>query len=511
MRKPAADGDALRESFLCLAVAVTAALLTLFFFSPRFVFWRALNLPHRLSFPECHRALDTMTQLDDPWQRIENQSNRVIGWRLFFPLIWHYARLPRTLLLAMPQIGCLLALWLTAWVMRKRLADWPQTWMATTLFAALPWFFVATGWLAYFDSWLVLGLLVAIFVPSRVTLALACLLTPWIDERFVIALPATVAARAIALARVERGNWRDLGLDLAVIAAASLPYPAVRGIVWLAGDADSSEYVAKHWQDARGVPLSRYLEGLFSGYRAAWIMIAAAVWFWARATGWKWGVAFALIVLLCSIGGLLIAADMSRTLMIECPFVLLGIWLWHKSHAPSCRFGLAAVLAANLLLPAQHVIWPFTVPIRYLYAEMDRYRVPPPEFQPGAHAALGNSMRDKGDRTNARKHYDVAIALDPKSASAYAGRAALNLDEGNLPAALSDANSALGLQPDRADALLIRAILRGQRGENAPAIDDARRALQTAPQGSPLREGAEAFLEQMTDERSPRSIPPATP
>ena len=229
-------------------------------------------------------------------------------------------------------MGCVLALWLTAWVMHRRLADWSQTWMATTLFATLPWFFVATGWLAYFDSWLVLGLLITVFVPSRVTLALACLLTPWIDERFIIALPATLAARTIALARVENRQWRELLLDISVIAAASVPYPAVRALAWLQGDPDSSAYIAKHWEDARGVALGRYLEGLFSGYRAGWIMIVAAVWFWARAVGWKWGVVFGLVVLVCSIGGLFIAADMSRTLMIECPLLLVGTWLWCKAQ-----------------------------------------------------------------------------------------------------------------------------------------------------------------------------------
>ena len=120
-------------------------------------------------------------------------------------------------------------------------------------------------------------------------------------------------------------------------------------------------------------------------------------------------------------------------------------------------------------------------------------------------------MREGGDPINARWSFDVAIALDPSLASAYAGRAALNLDEGNLSAALSDAASSLALEPDRADARLIRAILRSQRGEIGPAIDDARRVLKTAPEGSALRGQAEALLERMTGERSPQAIPPATP
>ena len=48
-----------------------------------------------------------------------------------------------------------------------------------------------------------LGLLLVAFVPSRVALALTCVLTPWIDERFVFALPVAVPVRLIALGRIE--------------------------------------------------------------------------------------------------------------------------------------------------------------------------------------------------------------------------------------------------------------------------------------------------------------------
>jgi len=42
--------------------------------------------------------------------------------------------------------------------------------VAAASIACADWLFVSLGWLAYFDSWSVLGLLVATFSPSRFAL-----------------------------------------------------------------------------------------------------------------------------------------------------------------------------------------------------------------------------------------------------------------------------------------------------------------------------------------------------
>ena len=71
-------------------------------------------------------------------------------------------------------------------------------------------------------------------------------------------------------------------LDIAVIAAASVPYPAIRAAVWLHDDPVSTAYVDLHRSEIQSVPLSRFAEGLWSGFRAAWVVVLAAVWFWGR-------------------------------------------------------------------------------------------------------------------------------------------------------------------------------------------------------------------------------------
>ena len=370
----------------------------MFVFTPRFVYWRALDIAE-LERPsaEVHRAFDSVRQLDDPWAPVEHPTNKVIAWRLLFPLIWHYLHLPRWAFLAMPQVGCVLVLWLVAWISHREFRNWPQTWMTTTLFATLLWFFVSTGWLTYFDSWLVLGLLVVAFVESRLALALTCLATPWVDERFVMALPVLLSVRAVALGRIEDKRWRFILVDVAIVFAASIPYPAIRAAVWLHGDPESTAYVQTHWDEAQAVSWMRYVDGLWSGFRAAWIAVGAAIWLVWRRVGWVWGLPFGMVVVASSIGGLFVAADMSRTLMAESPVVLLGILLWRRSNLSTFRYALPAILAANLLLPASHVVWTFTSPIRYLYAEIDEYRHPPRIVDPAEYTQHGDVFTQRGN------------------------------------------------------------------------------------------------------------------
>jgi hypothetical protein len=233
-----------RIGAISLAVAIAAASLVTFCFAPRFIMWRGLSIADELPdrAPEFGRAIVALQQLDDLQVRIDDPTHQVIAWRLLFPVMWHYLWLPRWLYLAMPQIGCLLALWLVAALTYQRLGSWWSSGMATTSLAALSWFFVSSGWLLHFDSWLVVGLLAATFIPWRLALALSCLLTPWVDERFVIALPVTLAVRAVSMEQISQKRWRDMMVDWTIALAASVPYPMIRLIAVLHGDGNTSHY-----------------------------------------------------------------------------------------------------------------------------------------------------------------------------------------------------------------------------------------------------------------------------
>ena len=132
--------------------------------------------------------------------------------------------------------------------------------LVTLLFATLPWFFVSSGWLGYFDSWYVLGLVAAAFVPSRWVLGAAAALTPWVDERFLLAARGPVDSRGVAAA-YGRSRRTCSPFDVAIAVAGAIPYLAARAIFWLHGDADSQTYIQAHAQTLPDVLPSRFLAG----------------------------------------------------------------------------------------------------------------------------------------------------------------------------------------------------------------------------------------------------------
>ncbi|HVU87373.1 MAG TPA: tetratricopeptide repeat protein [Pirellulales bacterium] len=458
------------------------------------------------------RAAWSLAQLDDPWIPIDDADYMVIRWRLLFPLVWHYLQLPPWLYLAMPHLGCLLVCWLVAWIAHQSLGNWLQTWMATVIFAALPWFFVSTGWLAYFDSWLVAGLLAAVFIPSRYVLGSVCLVVPWIDERFVFALPITMMARAVALWRIEQKQWRSTLLDAAVVILASIPYPTVRAIAWLTGDAQTTSYVQSHWQQIWNVSWRRYARGLWSGYRVAWSMFAAAMWFVGARLGWKWGAAFAFMVIASSIGCLFIAGDMSRSLMIVSPVCLLGVLAWKECWPSTLALALPLVMTGNLLLPAWHVVWtwPASLPIESLPTEIWSWRNPPRFMQAGELANQGKALFDEGKLVEAREKYDEAIQLDDTIALHYLRRALINMRLNDRGYAAADIEKVLRLDPLYPDALCLRARLRKEQGIKSPSTaEDLRNALRIAPANWAMREEAEQLLVYFTEDAKPTSTRPA--
>ena len=151
------NGTARANLLVPTALSAAAFVLVIVFFAPRFVLWPFIDLdPAEHHPPEFNRAIDTLRQLDQPFMPITNPTNRVINWRLLFPILGHYLHLPPWAFLACRCSGaCLcLGMWLT-WFGASR--AWWAALAAAALFGTTSWFFVSTGWLAYFDSWYMLG------------------------------------------------------------------------------------------------------------------------------------------------------------------------------------------------------------------------------------------------------------------------------------------------------------------------------------------------------------------
>jgi hypothetical protein len=479
----------------CLAVAITAGLVTTFFFCPRYGNWKGIVLINGPLATDYGRAVATFRQIDDPWAPNKFPLHNIIAWRLLFPIVWHYLSLPFWLFLVMPHFGCLLTLWLVAWLTQKRFNNWRYTWMTVAVLAALPWFFVSTGWLGYFDSWIALAMLVLGFVPSRWAVACVCLLAPWIDERIMLALPTCMITRIIILHGIDNLPPRKLLLDSIVVVAASAIYPTVRVVALLRGDTLAPNYVAAHWDEIHTVSWPQFLDGLWSGYRAAWIMILAGIYFWWRRAGWIQGTLLSMVIASSAVGALFIAADMSRSTMIVLPALLLGVWLWHQSQPQVFKWILPAVLAANLLLPAAHVMWNLRIPIHYFPAV--RAESTPWFLDPEVYTKEGKAYLQKGKFPDASRAFDTALRLNDRFVPAYVLRAVQQLQQDDLIGALKDIRAAVSLAPDSPDALFISAVIAQRLNDPISAKASVQEALQNAPSDWSQRKDAERLLEQV--------------
>jgi hypothetical protein len=121
----------------CLVVAITAALVVAIRFCPRFGNWKGVVLINGPIATDYGRAVAAFHQIESPWTPIAVELHKIIAWRLLFPVVWHYLKLPFGLYLAMPHVGCLLTLWLAACLAQKHFGNWRYTWMSVTLLATI--------------------------------------------------------------------------------------------------------------------------------------------------------------------------------------------------------------------------------------------------------------------------------------------------------------------------------------------------------------------------------------
>jgi hypothetical protein len=333
------------------------------------------------------------------------------------------------------------------------------------------------------------------FVSSRWAVAGASLLIPWIDERIVFALPACLIVRFVFFGGIDRAPTRRLLVDSIIILAGSALYTAIRAVALLAGDPLAPNYVASHWDEVQDVPWTAFFEGLLSGYRAAWVMIFAGMYWWWRRAGWVSGLILAGVIAFSAIGALFVAADMSRSTMIVLPSLFLGIALWHESQPRSFKLVLPIVLLANLLLPANHVMWNRRFPIHSLpqvWAEST-----PSFLDPEIYTREGHVHLAQGNLADAGLAFDTAVKLDDRYAPAYLLRAAQRLRQDNLTGAQADIRDALRLTPDLPDALFLSAVIAQRLNDVSTARTNVQKALQNAPSDWPQRRQAEQLSEQL--------------
>ena len=224
--------------------ALLSFIVGISFFCPRYVLWRGLEIPQALIHPEVNGANFRLQQIERPFAPSENLTHWPLRWRILFPLLAHYLNLSPKVFFALPFAGCFLVLGLIAHIVLRETESALLALLSSMLAATTSWFFVSTGWLGYFDSWYVLGLLCVACIHSRVVLVSCCLLMPWVDERFIVAFPLAFAMRVAVFNWVENVEFARLIKEGALACCIIAPYVLFRlGLIVAGQDASSTGHL----------------------------------------------------------------------------------------------------------------------------------------------------------------------------------------------------------------------------------------------------------------------------
>jgi len=154
------------------------------------------------------RGWHVLNQSRDLRAVVVDPNHKIVRWRLLMPWLGHVLHLPGWATLGLAHFGCLLWLAYMAAILRVRGISSMETLPLVLVLGASAPFFASMGWLGYYDSWLVLGLLAVAHCPRRWLVALACVLAPWVDERFVLGLPLALLVRWILAERPTVAVWQ---------------------------------------------------------------------------------------------------------------------------------------------------------------------------------------------------------------------------------------------------------------------------------------------------------------
>ena len=309
------------------------------------------------------RGYFVLRQVRDFGAEIDDVNHRIIRWRLLPPAVGRVLRLPDWMTLGLAHVGCLvLIVALTRFALRSG-PEGPGSRREALAFAVVAGatapFFTSMGWLGFYDSWLALGFLAVVCSPRRHWVWLACLLTPWVDERFVLGLPLALVARGL-LAEGTWPAWRWWRAQALVPAALVLAYAVVRLQLGGAAGSQTVEGYLKSFVFGRGIPLAMRGQGLWQGLRFAWVPVLG---FALACSLGKFGgmrprfrPVLAVGVGITALVGMWTVLDMARSMVLILAVVPVGWWWsvrqdWWRRHHVGPWLAVAA-----LVVPAHHVV-----------------------------------------------------------------------------------------------------------------------------------------------------------
>lgn len=333
-------------------IALGSLTLSILLFSPR-LWLMTTEVPGSFQWS---RAATFLLQCEAP---LRTDVEPAMLWRLLPPGVAHLLHLPGKTPLMLPWLGVLFATIYVAVLLNRQRPDTRFVFGGTLLFATTSAVLVPVGWLGMNDAWVWLGLFAVAFGRSAWAAPLACVLCPWVDERFIIGFPLAWLA-----GRIERNE--PLWGRPALIALWLLPYALLRLTFDRQGTATQFFLQNQTKESLQLLPLAPF--GWWLGLRIAWVAVGYALW--RGSTDRRCLLAGVLLATLTT--SLLLASDLSRSVAIVSPLVLAGCFVALRrlpELAPRLVLGLGIT---NLLIPAAHIVHRHIDPIHPLPVELFR-------------------------------------------------------------------------------------------------------------------------------------------
>ena len=299
------------------------------------------------------RGLEFMRQVEHPLSAELKDAG--IVWRLAPALLARGLGLHGYASFFVPWLGLAVLLTLSTGLILRRTGDRYLAFLTAALLGTTSVTLTVTGWLGLNDAWYASALLIIAFLPNRNILIVSILVGPWIDERFILALPLAAWVRSVTLGR----SWQS-NITLCTAVVSVLLYVIVRtgNFLQLSTTATSTYY-----QSILSGACLEWLPwtslGIFMGLRAAWILPAVAVGGNCRRTDLQPSIVWPVLLAAGPIIVItLLAADTDRSTTMLIPLVLLGVERMHVLHGMThTRRLISWLLFANLLMPAMHVTY----------------------------------------------------------------------------------------------------------------------------------------------------------
>ena len=439
---------------------------------------------------EVRRGAAVLEQVAHPGAPVADELHRAIQWRLLFPVIGKVLNLPPPLFFALADLGCLLVLGFVITLLRRKNFGWFDAGLATVALGATSWFFTSTGWLGYFDSWFALALLLVAFAEKRWLVWLACLLAPWIDERFVLAAPLALLCRW--LHRRDFDWRREAGVPAALLAAFVVVRLGVLSGHSAAGATVGGYLGARDYLDA---PFARIVLGIWEGLRVAWLFVVAAVVLLWPQRGRALALGAAVLVLV--VVGVSTAQDYSRAMTMLLPAAVLGLLLMREAAVTWPPLALRVCAVAALLVPAHHVMNDRVNPIYHLQHELAVLESPPAVAMPELYELRAIHKMERGEFADADADLALAIKLADNPASPARQRGILAASQGHWADALRYFSLTAEHDAQNPDAWLMCAQAHLALGHAPDAHTAMERALALAPSGWNTRPDVARFLAKL--------------